>query len=51
MEKEIPGSYIRTEDKRYLICDPTYIRSNIGQCMPRYEKETPKIIPLREFLP
>lgn len=48
MEKEIPGSYIRIDDKRYLICDPTYIRSNIGQCMPGYEKQSPRVIHLKE---
>ena len=48
IEKEIPGSYIRTGDKRYLICDPTYIGADIGQCMPGYEKEKPRIIKLNQ---
>ena len=31
------------QQKRYIICDPTYIGAGIGMCMPKYRSEKPKI--------
>ena len=45
-EGEIKGSYILSGGKQYLLCDPTYIGADIGQCMPRYENEKPVVIKL-----
>lgn len=46
IDKEIPGTYIQTDGKRYLLCDPSYIGAEIGQCMPKYKKEMPAIFKL-----
>lgn len=32
--QDIPGTYIVWKDRRYYICDPTYINSSIGDQMP-----------------
>lgn len=37
------GTSYEYKGKRYYICDPTYIGASIGKCMPKYEKESPKI--------
>lgn len=48
IDEEVPGTYFQTDDgKRYLLCDPTYKNADIGQCMPKYKKETPSIFILR----
>ena len=31
--ENIPGDYFVIGDKRYLVCDPTYIGANIGRTM------------------
>ena len=41
---EITGDVIKNNEKEYLICDPTYINANIGQCMPRFKNVEPKVI-------
>lgn len=38
------GYYFILGNKKYTICDPTYIGADIGECMPRYEDVSPKII-------
>lgn len=34
--QDIAGDYILIDEKKYLVCDPTYIGANIGKTMPRY---------------
>lgn len=46
LNEDIPGTYIRTTNKRYLVCDPTYISANIGQCMPECRNENPIVMNL-----
>lgn len=43
----IPGTYIQFDNKRYLLCDPSYHKADIGQCMPGYKNEIPQIVPLQ----
>ncbi len=33
-KQSLNGDYMMLDDKRYLICDPTYIGASIGECMP-----------------
>lgn len=40
---DIKGTSYMHNGKRYYISDPTYVGSRTGQCMPQYERETPKI--------
>ena len=41
---DIPGESVDYQGKRYLVCDPTYIHANIGQCMPKFKTVQPEII-------
>ncbi|MCK4297092.1 MAG: hypothetical protein KAX28_10610 [Candidatus Marinimicrobia bacterium] len=43
----VSGDYITYNQKKYLICDPTYINADIGQCMPRFKYEKLEIIHLK----
>ena len=38
------GDFVLYKNKKYIVCDPTYINANAGMCMPRYVKEKPKVI-------
>ncbi len=38
------GDKIWYSDKEYIICDPTYIGSVSGQCMPEYKNVSPTVI-------
>ena len=38
------GDHISAGNNRYLVCDPTYINANIGQCMPQYKNTSIQVI-------
>lgn len=42
--EEINGTYINLEDKKYIVCDPTYVNAPIGYLDLKYTKWQPKII-------
>lgn len=42
--EEIPGDYFVIGDKRYLICDPTFIGANIGRTMTGMDNSGAKVI-------
>ena len=33
---EVSGTTYRSGEKRYTLCDPTYINAGIGECMPKF---------------
>ena len=37
--QEVKGDYLLYKNKRYTVCDPTYIGADIGMCMPDYVDE------------
>ena len=41
---EVNGSYLLLDDKRYLLCDPTYIGSHIGEVPEKYNHINPQVI-------
>jgi hypothetical protein len=42
---DVQGDYVALEgERKYLICDPTYIGATIGMCMPQFRSVTPEII-------
>ncbi len=41
---EIDGAGYRVNGEKYLVADPTYIGADIGDVMPGYEKQSPKLI-------
>ena len=45
-KEEVAGDYYMYKNRRYVVCDPTYINAGIGQAMPCYKNSTPEIIPI-----
>ncbi len=43
---ECKGDYIVVENKKYIICDPTYIGANVGVAMPQYKNIAADIVVL-----
>jgi hypothetical protein len=41
---DINGDSITLNEKKYIICDPTYIGASAGMAMPQFLNEKPKII-------
>ena len=44
LPKEVAGAYTSLNGQRYLLCDPTYIGSDIGEVAHRYKDITPTAI-------
>ena len=42
----VDGDAISYQNKKYLVCDPTYLGADIGRCMPDYKNVGAEIIPL-----
>ncbi len=42
-DQQLSGHGYKYGNRRYLICDPTYIGATLGMCMPQYEQEKPKV--------
>ena len=36
------GDYVKAGSRKFVVADPTYINSNIGQSMPQYKAQNPK---------
>ena len=36
------GDFVKVGSRKLVVADPTYINSNIGQCMPQYKTQNPK---------
>lgn len=36
-DAELPGDYLQIGNKRYTVCDPTYINADIGESMPKFK--------------
>lgn len=46
-EEPCEGDYVRLNNERYLVCDPTYIGAPIGVTMPGMDNQAAKIILIR----
>ena len=44
---DVKGDYLMLDDQKYVICDPTYIRSSVGDAMPQYKGVTAQLIKLQ----
>jgi len=44
---QVDGDYLQIGNRRYLVCDPTYIGADIGRIMPQYRNAAAEIIPIR----
>ncbi|MEZ4830097.1 MAG: hypothetical protein R3C61_28010, partial [Bacteroidia bacterium] len=43
---EVPGDFIRYQNKKYIICDPTYINADLGMVLPDVAGQSAKIVSL-----
>ena len=46
-KSQVNGHYVKIDGMQYVICDPTYIGSSVGSCMPKYQKEKATIYKTR----
>ena len=46
--QEIRGDYLMYNNRKFIICDPTFIGAPIGATMPEMDNKTAKIIPLEK---
>ncbi len=44
---DVDGDYVMLEDRKFTVCDPTYINAPIGMAMPQFEGVQPEVIVLR----
>ena len=42
--EEIAGDYLMLDDRKYLVCDPTYIGAHIGNAMPQFKQIAAEVI-------
>jgi hypothetical protein len=42
--EELDGTFIELDDKKFMVCDPTYLNAPVGYLDSRYKKYQPKII-------
>ena len=45
-KESVAGDYYMYQNRRFVVCDPTYINAGIGQAMPCYKNSTPEIVPI-----
>ena len=43
---EVNGDYITVDEKRFVVCDPTYINAPVGMSMPNLDKDNIRVIKL-----
>jgi hypothetical protein len=43
----VKGDSITNGQKRYIVCDPTYINASVGMAMPKFKNVEPKVIQIR----
>ncbi|MBR0038346.1 MAG: hypothetical protein IJP70_12020 [Bacteroidales bacterium] len=44
--QEVSGDYVMVDNRKYVICDPTYTGARIGMTQPAYRGKQPVVIPL-----
>jgi len=41
---QVGGDALTYDNRRYVICDPTYINAGAGMCMPRFQGTSPEVL-------
>ena len=49
-QDDVDGDYIMLDDKKYVVCDPTYIGARVGETMPGMDNKTATVIELQKQL-
>jgi len=44
---DVRGDFVTFNNGKYIICDPTYINANYGECMPKFKTAEPKVVPVK----
>lgn len=47
INEDFNGDFLTYNDKKYIVCDPTYINADAGMAMPKFKNQTAKIIALK----
>ncbi len=42
---DVNGVSVRYKGKKYIVCDPTYLNADVGECMPNLRMNEMKVIP------
>lgn len=45
-DEDVKGDHFNINGKKYVVCDPTYINSNVGMSMPMFKGTSAKIVKL-----
>lgn len=46
-DEDVLGDYIELDDRKYIVCDPTYVGADIGRTMPGMDNQTAEVIILK----
>lgn len=46
-KSDVAGDYFNVDGKKYVVCDPTYINSNVGMSMPTCKNQSAEVIKTR----
>lgn len=46
-KEEVTGDYLTVDGRKYVVCDPTYINSNVGMAMPQCRGESAQVVKIR----
>jgi hypothetical protein len=47
-DTDVEGDYIMLDGRKFIVCDPTYIFSQVGQTMPEMSNESATVILLNK---
>ena len=47
--ENVPGDYVVMNNKKYIVCDPTYINASAGMAMPKYKRGKPSVVKIRSW--
>lgn len=42
--EDVKGDYLTVNDKKYVVCDPTYINASVGMSMPQFKDVSIKVV-------
>lgn len=45
----VPGDYVRSQNSKFIVCDPTYINAGVGMAMPHFKNKRPSIIKIGKY--
>ena len=43
-DESVSGDYVRVDNRKYVVCDPTYINALAGEAMPQCKTASAQII-------